>query len=218
MRFLINEIMRRRNSDLGRRLPVEVLFYGTKEGSQYNYTLGNPVNLIDPDGTEVKNPYKKGTREYIQVQSAINNFKATPSGLKLYNKLNNIDQLIDIRIGDVLDRSGKNNPSLGITYAEGDERNNKFLGATIILDFKDIEENRNFGKGQAPEFTLAHEFKHVDQFLENYNYWTNPNNKQGEKSPLEFEDIIRKEMSDFLKHLGNKIPFKLEDVEAEWTR
>jgi len=53
MNTLINENMRRRNSELGRWMSVDPLASKYPSWSPYNYALGNPVNLIDPDGMEV---------------------------------------------------------------------------------------------------------------------------------------------------------------------
>lgn len=59
------------DADLGRFLSVDPLAADFAQWSPYNYVLGNPISLIDPDGRAPKDPPKK-PKPYMVLGKTVN--------------------------------------------------------------------------------------------------------------------------------------------------
>jgi RHS repeat-associated protein len=75
------------DSDLGRFLSLDPLAAKFPEWSAYNYVLGNPIMLIDPDGREPEDWIKNlATGQYFWESSIFSPVQALPEGYQYIGK------------------------------------------------------------------------------------------------------------------------------------
>jgi len=135
----------------------------------------------------------------LYLERAVTRLKESPTGLSLYNELDAAKETIVIRAGDLPEtREGL---ILGETKPKGDVRTNKFEGATVTVDPKNIEKNAVQWRRESPKdaaaITVAHELGHVKaakQNLKEYIKEAKAGRSTYERQALPYESAVRDEL------------------------
>ncbi|MEO0857466.1 MAG: RHS repeat-associated core domain-containing protein [Bacteroidota bacterium] len=128
----------------------------------YSYVGADPINLTDPDGRVV---VPRGTdKEIKRINYHLGQMKNSPSGLALYNKLNDSDMVFYFENATLDDRQGTMRPSFSATRDRVTQNYNRVevRSVRILVDFDQVESRPDVTE----EGAIAHEFRHGSDLLD----------------------------------------------------
>jgi hypothetical protein len=202
---------------VGRFLTVDPLQEKYPQWAAYSYCFCNPAALRDPDGKKVVLGswwdrtlsffgYKTDGLRY--VEKAAERLKQSESGAKIFAKVDDLPQDVVVKT-DILEQT-TDNIELGRMDPKGDQKNDKFEGATIVLDPNHIEtaimyteknmvtnEDDKYPRKDASAIVLGHELGHAAAAASSVKKYSKEVNDgvSEEKQAKPIERNVRKELS-----------------------